>query len=107
MKTLLRSYEGVFDQEVNIHEKSIAYALNIDAEKVVSSLQELDAFHIVSYQQQKDTPQLFFIQNRVRADELVINMLQYNERKNLYRARIEALIRYINSTSCRSQFTGN
>lgn len=106
VKTLLRAYEGIFDQEVNIHEKSLSYLLRTAQHEIVAWLQQLQAFGIIRYQPQKDTPQLFFIQNRVKAEELTIDTRNYNERKKLYRGRIESFIGFINSEPCRSQQIG-
>lgn len=79
----------------------------MDIKEVVTCLHQLDTFNIINYIPQKDSPQLYFIQNRVRADELVVDMQQYNERKKHYRARVESFIRFIRSKLCRSQSTGN
>ena len=106
VKILLRSYEGVFDQEVNIHEKTIAYLLRTEVNEVISYLHQLNMFDIIRYIPQKDSPQIYFIQNRVKADDLVIDMVQYNERKKHYRIRVESFIDYIHSSFCRSQLTG-
>ncbi len=107
IKALLRSYEGIFNQEVNIHEKSLAWSLRMDQVEVVNSLQQLNRYGIISYLPQKDKPQLYFIQNRVRAEYLVINMVEFNTRKQHYKNRVEAFIGYVKSTTCRSRQTGN
>ncbi len=107
IKTLLRSYEGVFDQQVNINEKSMAYLLRMDITKVTQYLQQLHTFGIIVYTQQKNTPQLYFIQSRVKAEDLRIDMVHFNKRKQHYKQRVEALITYIKSPVCRSQQTGN
>jgi len=107
IKVLLRSYEGIYDQEVNINEKSLAYLLKMDVKEVIQYLQQLHSFSILSYTLQKDTPQLFFIQNRVKAEDLHINMRQYNERRQHYKKRVESMIDYTHSLVCRSQLTGN
>ena len=107
VKALLRSYEGIFDQEVTIQEKSLVYLLHATQAEVTAKLQQLQAFGIVHYQPQKDMPQLFFFQNRVKADDLRIDMQAYNRRKQLYTDRIEAFVRFIHSAACRSQAIGH
>lgn len=107
IKTLLRSYEGIFDQLVNINEKSLAYLLRMDITKLILYLQQLHSFGILNYTQQKNTPQLYFIQSRVKAEDLRIDMVLFNKRKQHYKQRVEALITYIKSPVCRSQQTGN
>lgn len=107
IKSLLRSYEGVYDQEVNINEKSLAFLLRIDIKEVTKTLQQLNSFSIVSYTPQKDTPQLYFIQNRLKAEDLQINIQAYNQRRQYYKDRVESMIGYTQSAVCRSQLTGN
>jgi ATP-dependent DNA helicase RecQ len=107
IKALLRSYEGVFDQEVGINEKSLAFLLRMEVPALIQYLQKLQSFGILNYTFQKDTPQLYFIQNRVKAEDLQIDMQQYNKRKKLYTERVESFIDYIQSDACRSQLTGN
>ena len=106
VKALLRSYEGIFDQEITIQEKSLAYLLRTSTADVSAKLQQLQAFGIAHYQPQKDTPQLFFFQNRVKAEDIRIDMRGYNERKQLYIDRLAAFIRHIKSSACRSQAIG-
>lgn len=106
-KTLLRTYEGIFDQEVNIHERSLAFLLRMEVKEVINCLQQLHLYGVICYVPQKDTPQLFFIQNRVKAEHLIINIHHYNERKLHYKNRVDSFIRYIKSPLCRSRLTGN
>jgi ATP-dependent DNA helicase RecQ len=106
IKTLLRSYEGIFDREVNINEKMLAYLLRVNADEVINDLHQLHNFRIISYTPQKDTPQLFFIQNRVKAEDLRIDMRQYAIRKQHYKKRVNFLVSYIQTLACRSQFIG-
>lgn len=105
-KALLRSYEGIFDQEATIQEKSLAYLLHTTVPDIIAQLQQLQSFGIIRYQPQKDTPQLFLFQNRVKAEDLHIDLRAYNERKRLYIERIKAFIQYIHGTDCRSQAIG-
>ncbi len=107
IKALLRTYEGIFDQDVNIHEKTIAYLLRIKPEALADQLKQLAAFNVIAYTPQKDTPQLFFIENRVKGADLEIDMVQYNKRKQLYISRLDAFFNYIRSGECRSKITGN
>ncbi len=106
IKMLLRSYEGIFDQEVSIYEKSLSYLLRSTPAEVTGWLQQLHSFGVVRFVPQKDTPQLYFFRNRVKADELRIDMRSYLERKELYRERIRSFIDFIGSDRCRSQLVG-
>ncbi|WEK37438.1 MAG: RecQ family ATP-dependent DNA helicase [Candidatus Pseudobacter hemicellulosilyticus] len=104
IKTLLRTYEGIFDQPTAVHEKTLARLLRSDTETVTAQLKTLQAFGIIAYTPQKDNPQLYFLQNRVRVEELRINSVEYEKRKQVLITRISHLLEYINDKDgCRSQ----
>jgi ATP-dependent DNA helicase RecQ len=104
IKTLLRQYEGIFDVPVHIHERSIAFQLRRDEQEIIRDLQRLHAFAIIEYIPQKDSPQLYFLQNRVKAEDLKIHAGNYEKRKKQLAERIHAIISYLEeSKQCRSQ----
>lgn len=108
IKALLRTYEGIFDQPVFIYEKAIASLLKKEVKNIIDGLKRLDAFAIIEYIPQKDSPQIFFNQPRVRAEELHINEQAYNKRKLQLVNRINAFLTYINDQkTCRSQIIGS
>lgn len=107
IQALLRSYEGIFENPVRIHEKTLAWILRSDVEKVKAGLTTLDAFQIIRYTPQKDNPQVFFPFNRVPAGELSINLEEYEKRKAAYAERIRAMIGYVRGhLRCRSKTIG-
>jgi ATP-dependent DNA helicase RecQ len=107
IKALLRTYEGIFDQPVFIYEKAIAYILREDVQLVKNLLKRLHSFSIIEYTPQKDSPQVFFIQNRVRTEDLNINQVNYKKRKQQFADRIDLFIKYINDEiTCRSKMIG-
>lgn len=104
IKTLLRTYEGIFDQPVPISEKNIAYLMRSDVDTVKLQLRKLHGYAIIEYTPQKDTPQLYLRLNRVRTEELRIDTAHFQKRKQLFEARIATLLQYIEGKSqCRSQ----
>ncbi len=108
IKTLLRSYDGIFDFPAIISETVIAGLLKKDKEVVKKELLQLLAYGVIHYSPQKDKPQLFFSKNRVKADDLVINTFRYKTRKEKFIARIKSMIDYTTETiTCRSKITGN
>ncbi|NII23763.1 RecQ family ATP-dependent DNA helicase [Pseudoflavitalea sp. X16] len=103
--TLLRTYEGIFDIPVSIHEKTLAFLLRKEQEEIVKQLKILDANAVIDYLPQKDSPQLYFLRRRVKAEDLVIDMVDYKKRKQQYQERIAAIIHYIRERKqCRSQY---
>ncbi|HLK30140.1 MAG TPA: ATP-dependent DNA helicase RecQ [Puia sp.] len=108
IKALLRTYSGIFDQLVSIHEKTISFLLKRDLNEVINELKKLQSFGIIQYVPQKDSPQLYFIQNRIKAEDLKINQANYQKRKKQYERRVAALLNYVKLDSpCRSQFIAN
>lgn len=108
IKTLLRAYEGIFDQPVNISEKVIAGLLKENAEEVKKQLIELNRFGIIEYQPQKDTPQLYLLRNRIKAEDITINMQVYNKRKDQFQRRVKQMVNYVNEEAvCRSRIIGS
>ncbi|MBK8951299.1 MAG: RecQ family ATP-dependent DNA helicase [Chitinophagaceae bacterium] len=107
IKTLLRAYSGIFDQPVHISEKAIASLMKKEVTQVITDLQDLHRFGVIEYLPQTDKPQLFFPRNRIKADDIVIDMVAYNKRKEVYRQRVKQMIDYVKETSqCRSRVIG-
>jgi ATP-dependent DNA helicase RecQ len=104
IKTLLRTYSGIFDQPVHIYEKSIAGLLRSDPETVISQLKILHSRGIIEYIPQKESPQLYISHSRVKAENLRIKESDYKKRKEQYKKRVDAALGYIKSSACRSQY---
>jgi ATP-dependent DNA helicase RecQ len=103
-KALLRSYEGIFSFPANINETTLAKFIRISREQLVLQLQQLNSLGILSYQPQKDKPQITLLQNRMYADSFVMNLDNYLKRKELFESRIAAMCSFAsNTTECRSQ----
>jgi ATP-dependent DNA helicase RecQ len=108
IKTLLRTYEGIFDQPVAIFEKNLAYLLRMDLTVVKDQLKTLHGFGIVEYQPQKDKPQLLLIQDRIREDQVRINQELYQRRKKQFESRINSMIAFTTTSKyCRSTYIGS
>jgi ATP-dependent DNA helicase RecQ len=108
IKILLRSYPGILDQLVSIHEKTISYLLKKGLKEVIEELIKLNRFGVIDYLPQKDSPQLFFIQNRVKTEELRINSANFQKRKKEYENRITSLREYVKwELLCRSKYIAN
>ena len=108
IKTLLRTYDGIFDFPAIISETVIANLLKKDKEEIKKDLLQLQHYAIIQYSPQKDSPQLIFLKNRVKTEDLFINLSKYEERKKRYIARVDKIIRYTAETKeCRSKITAN
>jgi ATP-dependent DNA helicase RecQ len=108
LKTLLRAYEGIFDHPSFISELVVAQLLRKDIEEVKTHLKELDAASIIDYIPRKDTPQLLFPANRIKAEELSINLVAYNQRKEKFIRRVKQMISFTKEEiKCRSRIIGS
>ncbi len=108
IKTLLRAYEGIFDQYASISEKMIAGLLKKEVEEIKKQLGQLLEAGIINYEPQKDTPQLYMLRSRIKAEDITINMVAYNERKEQFQQRMKQMVSYVQETVvCRSQIIGS
>jgi ATP-dependent DNA helicase RecQ len=104
---LLRAYEGIFDFPSAISEIVLAQLIKKDKADVKKDLEILHSFGIIEYQPQKDTPQIFLIQPRIKTEDLYIDMAAYLKRKENFRTRTTQIISYVNEKlQCRSQLIG-
>ncbi|HEV3222691.1 MAG TPA: ATP-dependent DNA helicase RecQ [Puia sp.] len=102
IKTLLRSYAGIYDQPVSIHEKMLASLLSWELERVVKGLYELHKFHIVDYNPQKETPQIYYNLPRRKANDIQIDEKAYLFRKEQFIKRVNGILAYVQTKKCRS-----
>ncbi len=108
IKTLLRTYEGIFDNRVSIFESSLAKVMRTEINLIHQQLKELAAYGIIEYLPKKESPQIHYLLNRAPAKYLHIDHDAYHARKANYTSRVQDMIRYISDTNtCRSVFIGN
>lgn len=101
---ILRMYCGLFSDYVYINENAIARACNIEPIEVYQILKELSRKHIVNFIPRKKIPYIKYTQNRVETKEIVIPKDAYEQRKLLFRKRIEAVLSYAEDDYiCRSR----
>jgi ATP-dependent DNA helicase RecQ len=102
IKILLRSYAGIYDQPVPIYEKMIASLMGKSLEEVVKGLHILRHYQIVEYNPQKETPQVFYSQPRRKSSDIHIDERAYRFRKDQFLKRVDAILGYVQTNSCRS-----
>lgn len=105
VKCLLRSYSGILDNQISISEKQIAKLTRLTEADVKATLEQLQAFGIIQYTAQKESPQLHYFTNRAPAQYLVFNQAAYQQRKHIYQERVDVMLQYLQLTKqCRSQY---
>jgi ATP-dependent DNA helicase RecQ len=106
IKALLRNYAGVFDIAVKISEMKLSWMLKRDLITIHEQLAALHRAGIIAYHPKKETPQVCYLQDRIKADELNIDHESYFKRKKEFTQRIENMIQYAKTETCRSAFIG-
>jgi ATP-dependent DNA helicase RecQ len=104
LKALLRAYGGILDAPVAISEKQLAYTLRQKPEWVVEGMKRLENAGMIRYIPRKDNPQVRFLQERIWASDLIIDMPLYEQRKQAFIKRLDAMREYMASDGCRSAF---
>lgn len=104
IKTLLRTYSGIYDQPVPVHEKLLASLLKWPPEQVVKGLFLLHRYQMIEYAPQKEEPQIYFNQPRRKAEDVQIDRKAYQFRKEQFIKRAKAMLGYIGTSVCRSAF---
>lgn len=102
IKTLLRSYGGLFENFVFVSEKDLAYRAKTNHASVVEYLKVLDKQGLLTYIPQTTLPKLIFLQDRVNIKFMEFNPENYFKLKELYLEKINAVIDYTsNDKICR------
>jgi ATP-dependent DNA helicase RecQ len=103
IKTLLRSYGGAFENYVRLREFDLARRANLSVQQVIEGLRQLQEQGVLHYLQQTDLPRVTYLQPRLQHNELVINKRYIENRKTVYRNKMEAVFAYAEHKKCRSQ----
>lgn len=103
IKTLLRSYGGIFDHYVPIKESDLAKRTGFSKAEVSITLQKLQNFELLQYIPQTDKPHIEWIKSRVDSGHLFINGKHITERFQISKSQVEAVIAYAEQAVCRNQ----
>ncbi len=103
LKTLLRSYGGLYDQYVPIKEHDLAKRLQITASQVAQMLTKLNDMQLIAYEPKTDQPQVQFLRSRVDRAHLGIDYTFLAQRQAIYQKQVESVLHYVNKPICRSQ----
>ncbi len=104
IKTILRSYGGLFEDFVKIDEYDLAKKLKTSKEQIEKVLDYLVSLNAISYVKQTRLPQLTYLTPRIESKSLYISKQHYSERKEVSVRKMESVIYYAFSKhKCRSQ----
>lgn len=102
--TILRTYEGIHNQETAIDVEKIANILNLKSSEIISHLNTLDDKEIVKFRSTNTDAQITF--GQPREDDKAINRIskEVNTQNKIKHKKIQAVIDYIeNNAICKSQ----
>ena len=104
VSTMLRTYPGIFDLQININTDFIAKKANTTEAKVLILLEKLQKMEIASYFSQKNESKITFLE--VREDDRTINRVsKHLEKQNLVKKnQLQSVLNYVsNKDTCKSK----
>ena len=105
IKTLLRSYPGIFETFVIIQEDVLAKRLNTDSQNVTKLLIKLLELKLIDYVKQNSKPKIYFLEKRIDAKKLYFSKQNLIENKKRDLEKADKIINYYkNKDLCRSSF---
>ena len=104
IKLLLRTYTGLFTDYVTVNLESLAYRKKINVKLLIDNLKNLSQQGIIKYIPRKKTPFIIYTQERLPLSYLKFPKEVYQERKERFEEKVNAVIQYAESTDgCRSK----
>ncbi len=104
LQILLRSYTGLFSDYVYIEESLLARRSGLTPQRVYEILKNLSQGRILHYIPRKRTPYITFTQQRIETKKILLTHEVYEDRKEEYSKRINAMTNYAENTQeCRSK----
>jgi ATP-dependent DNA helicase, recQ family len=101
---LLRTYGGLFSSYVYIDEGLVAQEAGLTTQQVYVILKNLAQRNIIYFIPQRKTPFITYLQDRIDGENVVLSKEIYEERKEQYVKRINAMQAYAsNNEVCRSR----
>ena len=104
LNTILRSYTGLFSDYVFISENTLSVRTGLTRQQIYDILILLSQQHIIHYIPGKKTPYIIYTTERRSIDRIHLTKEVYEDRKESYIKRIEAMLAYADTDDkCRSR----
>ena len=104
LRILLRSYTGLFTDYAYISEDNLSTRSGLSKQQIYETLLSLSRQHILHYIPAKKTPYIIYTRERQETDRIYLSKEVYEDRKESYVQRINAMIEYAESENrCRSR----
>ena len=98
--SLLRNYGGLFADYGYIDESIVAQQAGIPQPQCYDILKSLSQRHLISFIPRKQVPYIRYSQRREDAEHIVLPASIYEDRKEHYAQRIQAMTAYAQSINC-------
>lgn len=103
LRILLRSYTGLFTDYAYISEDNLSTRSGLSKQQIYETLLSLSRQHILHYIPAKKTPYIIYTRERQETERIYLSKEVYEDRKESYVQRINAMIEYAESENrCRS-----
>lgn len=103
IRILLRSYTGLFTDYAYISEDNLSTRSGLSKQQIYETLLSLSRQHILHYIPAKKTPYIIYTRERQETERVYLSKEVYEDRKESYVQRINAMIEYAESENrCRS-----
>ncbi|WP_417152803.1 RecQ family ATP-dependent DNA helicase [Phocaeicola plebeius] len=104
LRILLRSYTGLFTDYAYISEDNLSTRSGLSKQQIYETLISLSRQHILHYIPAKKTPYIIYTRERQETERIYLSKEVYEDRKESYVQRINAMIEYAESENrCRSR----
>lgn len=104
LRILLRSYTGLFTDYAYISEDNLSTRSGLSKQQIYETLLLLSRQHILHYIPAKKTPYIIYTRERQETERIYLSKEVYEDRKESYVQRINAMIEYAESENrCRSR----
>ena len=101
---ILRSYTGLFTDYAYISEEALSVRSGLSRQEIYDILIMLSQRHIIHYIPRKKTPYIIYTRERQETNRIHLSREVYEERKECYAKRIQAMIDYATAEeNCRSR----
>ena len=103
VKSILRTYGGIFEQETKINTSLVAEKASVKEDAVMAALLQLEKAEIITLQNTKTDAQITYLQPR--EDDKTINRIStiIEQQNNLRQHQVQSVLNYINNESvCKS-----
>ncbi len=103
LKTILRTYGGIFDEKIAINIPVIASKVNLDEKEVIMLLQKLHASELVDFNYKQYDAEIIFLVPR--EDDHTINRIKHHltEQNNEKIKKVNAILKFSeNNSQCKS-----